>query len=69
MTAGLFRKFVTKRARARRRLPVVALEANEDGVIDEAVRNTIAVDPSTGLTPEGLTRDQALAARYPNFPG
>jgi hypothetical protein len=43
------------------------LDANDDGVIDEAFRNEIQVDPATGLTPEGLTRDQAVAAAYPNL--
>jgi hypothetical protein len=43
------------------------LDANDDGVIDEAFRNEIEVDPVTGLTPEGLTRDQAVAAEYPNL--
>jgi hypothetical protein len=43
------------------------IDANNDGVIDDAVKNEIAIDPATGLTPEGLTRDQAAAQLYPNL--
>ena len=46
---------------------IMRLDANNDGVIDDAIRNEIEIDPATGLTPEGLTRDQAVAAEYPNF--
>lgn len=43
------------------------LDADDDGIIDEAIQNEIAIDPATGLTPEGLTREQAVAAEYPNL--
>lgn len=43
------------------------LDENEDGVIDDAVRNAFVVDAATGLTADGMTRDQAVAAEYPNF--
>lgn len=46
---------------------IMRLDANNDGVIDDAIRNQVAVNPATGLTPEGRTRDAALAALYPNF--
>ena len=46
---------------------IMQLDANNDDVIDEAIRNQIEIDPVTGLTPEGLTQDQAVAAEYPNF--
>ncbi|MBL9186875.1 MAG: TonB-dependent receptor plug domain-containing protein [Opitutaceae bacterium] len=43
------------------------VDADDDGRIDDAVRNAIVVDPGTGLTEDGLTRDAALAALYPNL--
>lgn len=43
------------------------LDANNDGRIDEAALAQIAVDPLTGLTPEGLTRDQAARQLWPNL--
>ncbi len=43
------------------------VDANDDGVIDEAIQNEIEIDPATGRTPEGLTREQAVAAEYPNL--
>jgi hypothetical protein len=43
------------------------VDANDDGKIDDAVRNAIVVNPATGLTEDGLTRDAAVAAMYPNF--
>ena len=43
------------------------IDANNDGQIDDSVKATIAVDPATGLTPEGLTRDQAALATWPNL--
>jgi hypothetical protein len=46
---------------------VSRLDANDDGIIDQSVRDSIAVDPATGRTTEGLTPDQAVAALYPNF--
>ncbi len=46
---------------------IMQLDANNDGVIDEGVRNAIVVDPITGLDSDGLTRDQVIAATYPNF--
>ncbi len=46
---------------------LLRLDANHDGAIDDGVRNAIAVDPATGLTADGRTRDQVLAATYPNF--
>ncbi|MDO8545469.1 MAG: TonB-dependent receptor [Opitutaceae bacterium] len=46
---------------------ILRVDANNDGVIDDAVRNQIAVNPATGLTSEGLTRDQAAAQLYPNL--
>lgn len=42
-------------------------DADEDGRLDESVLAAIAVDPATGLTPDGLTRDQAAAQMYPNL--
>jgi hypothetical protein len=42
------------------------VDANDDGVVDAAIRDTIVVDPRTGLTEDGLTRDQAVQALYPN---
>jgi hypothetical protein len=44
-----------------------SLDANDDGVIDPAIHDTIEVDPATGLTPEGMTREQAVQALYPNL--
>ncbi len=46
---------------------LMRLDSNNDGVIDDAVRNAIVVNPATGLTTDGRTRDQVLAATYPNF--
>lgn len=46
---------------------LLRLDANDDGVIDDAVRAAIAVNPATGLTPDGRTRDQVVAQTYPNF--
>lgn len=43
------------------------LDANDDGVIDQAYQDEIAIDPATGRTPEGLTREQAVAQAYPNL--
>jgi len=43
------------------------LDANNDGRIDDAALAQIAVDPITGLTPEGLTRDQAARQMWPNL--
>lgn len=43
------------------------LDANNDGRIDDAALAQIAVDPVTGLTPEGLTRDQATRQMWPNL--
>jgi hypothetical protein len=43
------------------------VDANNDGVIDEAIRNAIVVDPVTGLTPAGLTREAAANALHPNL--
>ncbi|MDO8539525.1 MAG: hypothetical protein Q7S40_03730 [Opitutaceae bacterium] len=42
-------------------------DANDDGAIDASFLEEIAVNPATGLTPEGLTREQAVAALYPNL--
>lgn len=42
-------------------------DANNDGQIDAAHRDAVEVDPVTGLTEGGLTRDQAVAALYPNL--
>lgn len=42
-------------------------DADDDGVIDAAIRDAIEVDARTGLTPDGMTREQALQALYPNF--
>ncbi len=46
---------------------LLQVDANNDGRIDDAVRDAIEVDPRTGLTEDGLTRDQAVVALYPNF--
>jgi hypothetical protein len=46
---------------------ILRLDANDDGVIDQSARDEIDIDPATGLTEDGLTRDQAVAALYPNF--
>jgi hypothetical protein len=43
------------------------VDANNDGQVDDSLKATIAVDPVTGLTPEGLTRDQAALAMWPNL--
>jgi hypothetical protein len=43
------------------------LDANDDNIIDDVIGNEFEFDPVTGLTPEGLTREQAIAAEYPNF--
>jgi len=43
------------------------LDANNDGRIDEAALAQIAIDPVTGRTPEGLTRDQAAQQMWPNL--
>lgn len=41
------------------------VDANDDGVVDASVRDSIEVDPRTGLTEDGLTRDAAVAQMYP----
>ena len=41
------------------------VDANDDGVLDQAVVDAIDVDPVTGRTPEGLTRQQAALELYP----
>lgn len=46
---------------------VRSVDADDDGVIDAKIRDAVVVDARTGLTSEGLTRDQAVAALYPNF--
>ncbi|MDO8542030.1 MAG: TonB-dependent receptor plug domain-containing protein [Opitutaceae bacterium] len=46
---------------------ILRVDANNDGAIDDAVKNQIAVNAATGLTPDGLTRDQAAARFYPNL--
>jgi hypothetical protein len=46
---------------------ILRLDANDDGVIDQSARDEVEIDPATGLTEDGLTRDQAVAALYPNF--
>ncbi len=43
------------------------LDANDDGVIDASAGDEIEIDPATGRTEDGLTREQAVAALYPNF--
>jgi hypothetical protein len=43
------------------------IDANNDNVIDDAILSTIAVDPATGLTSDGLTRAAAAAQMYPNL--
>lgn len=43
------------------------LDANNDGRIDDTALAQIAVDPATGLTPEGLTREQAARQLWPNL--
>lgn len=43
------------------------VDANEDGIVDQSVRDAIVVDPATGLTEDGLTRDQAVLAEYPSL--
>jgi hypothetical protein len=60
-TRSMFSHFGNLNANLRR------VDADDDGRIDDAVRNAIAVDAVTGLTPDGLTRDQAVTALYPNF--
>jgi hypothetical protein len=42
-----------------------SVDANDDGVIDQSVRDAIVVNPTTGLTTDGMTRDQAVQALYP----
>ena len=61
MTRNIFEHYGNLTASLRR------VDANDDGVIDDAVRNAIVVDPVTGRTPDGLTRDQTVAALYPAF--
>ncbi len=46
---------------------ILRLDANDDGVIDDVIRNQIVVDAVTGLTPTGQTRDAAVADLYPNL--
>jgi hypothetical protein len=46
---------------------VRALDADENGVIDRSIIDAIEVDPGTGLTEDGLTREQAVQALYPAF--
>jgi hypothetical protein len=41
------------------------VDADDNGVLDSAIVEAIEVDPATGLTPEGLTRQQAAAELYP----
>jgi hypothetical protein len=43
------------------------IDANNDGQIDDSVKAAIAVDPVTGRTADGLTRDEAAAQMYPNL--
>ena len=43
------------------------LDSNNDDIIDDVIGDEFEFDPVTGLTPEGLTREQAIAAEYPNF--
>ena len=38
------------------------MDANDDDIIDESVYEEIEIDPATGLTEDGLTREQAVAA-------
>ncbi len=42
-------------------------DTNDDGAIDASFLEEITVNPATGLTPEELTREQAVAALYPNL--
>jgi len=46
---------------------VMRYDADNDGRIDQAHRDAIEVNPATGRTEDGLTRDQAVAALYPNL--
>lgn len=46
---------------------LMRLDANDDGRIDDRYYSEVEINPATGLTPEGLTREQAVAAAYPNF--
>ncbi|MBI5768560.1 MAG: hypothetical protein HZA93_12245 [Verrucomicrobia bacterium] len=44
-----------------------SIDADDDGVIDQRIKDAVAVNAATGLTTAGLTRDQAVAAQYPFF--
>lgn len=46
---------------------ILRYDANNDGQIDQAFRDAIVIDPATGRTEDGLTRDAAVAALYPNL--
>lgn len=46
---------------------VLRLDADGDGRFDAAYLATIAVDPATGLTPAGRTREQEAAILNPNL--
>ena len=59
LNANIFNHFGNLNANIRQ------VDANDDGVIDQSVRDAIVVDPVTGLTEDGMTRDQALQAGYP----
>ena len=41
------------------------IDANDDGRIDQAIVDAIEVDPRTGRTEEGMTREEAAKALYP----
>ncbi|MDO8544028.1 MAG: hypothetical protein Q7S40_26600, partial [Opitutaceae bacterium] len=41
------------------------VDADDDGVLDQAIVDAIEVDPATGLTEDGMTRSQAAQALYP----
>ncbi|MES2695219.1 MAG: TonB-dependent receptor plug domain-containing protein [Verrucomicrobiota bacterium] len=46
---------------------IMRYDANGDGRIDDSFYNEVPIDPATGLTPEGLNRDQAIAQLFPGF--
>lgn len=42
-------------------------DADDDGRIDQQFQDEIEIDPATGRTPEGLTREQAVAQMFPHL--
>jgi hypothetical protein len=59
LNANIFNHFGNLNANVRQ------VDANDDGNIDQSVIDAIVVDPATGLTAEGMTRQQTIQSLYP----